>query len=520
MFQFRLPDIGEGVAEAEIVAWKVRPGDRVERDQMIVEVVTDKATVELPSPRAGIVRRLYAAEGQVVAVGEVLIEIDEAAAAGAEAGGMEAGAEPQTPAREADREAAAGAASKEAAPEEAGEAPREEPPAPPRPQRAAQRPAGPADFDGSRPAPGPGGEARRETGPEAEAPDRHAPPPLPPRPQARPVAPAAGRPELAEAVPAVRALARELGVDLARVRGSGPGGRVMRRDVEAFQEALQRGGRGEREEQGERIRRGEGGERGGRDERDEGGGRAGPALSGPPAAAPAPDEPDWRREPLRGVRRQTAEHMARALAVPHFTYVEEVDVSELERLRRGLAADEPISPLAFIAAAALQVLPRFPQLNAFLDDRTGEIVYRDRVHLGIAVNTEAGLLVPVIRDAGGLSARELGRAVAALAARARERKLEPAELKGATFTITSLGKLGGVMATPIINVPAAAILGVHAIRTLPRYVGGRLRPRQVLNLSISLDHRIVDGYDGARFLQEVREILQAADFPELRKAEP
>lgn len=289
----------------------------------------------------------------------------------------------------------------------------------------------------------------------------------------------------------MRELAKQLGVDIEQLSGTGPDGRVMRRDVEACCE---------------RMARGE------------------PARPGTPgsreAAAPV-DEPDWTRVPLRGVRRVIAERMTRSKAViPHYTFVDELDVTLLGDRRRALAertGTEPLSPLAFIAHAVVRVLPRFPQMNACVDDESGEMILKGKVHLGIAVATDEGLVVPVLRDATRHGAGELAAMIGELAERARAGKLGPAEMRGATFTITSLGKLGGLMATPIINYPASAILGVHAIRTLPRYVDNALTARSVVNLSLSLDHRIVDGFEAARFMHEVKEILERADFPELRR---
>ena len=175
-----------------------------------------------------------------------------------------------------------------------------------------------------------------------------------------------------------------------------------------------------------------------------------------------------------------------------------------------------ISPLAFIAHAVVRVLPHYPQMNACMDEETEEIIYKGKIHLGIAVTTEAGLVVPVIRDAAVRDVAELAATIRDLSGRVREKRLKPSELQGSTITITSLGKLGGLMATPIINYPASVIIGVHAIRILPRYVGDQVEPRKIMNLSVSLDHRIVDGFECARFIQDVKEILEQADFPEFK----
>jgi pyruvate/2-oxoglutarate dehydrogenase complex dihydrolipoamide acyltransferase (E2) component len=418
VYRFALPDIGEGVVEAEIVEWKVAEGDAVALDQPLVVLLTDKAEIEVPSPRAGRVARLGFAPGQVARVGEVLVEIDEAAEPAARRTG-EASA-PVQPVRAAE-------------PEHAGATP------PRMPQRPSRERAG-ADRDGA---------------------------------------------DGVHAVPAVRELARRLDVDLARVRGSGPGGRIMRRDVEAFQAAAPQ------------------------------------ARTGAAAAAEEPrkDPPDWRREPLRGLRRAIAERMtASRRSAAHFTYVEELDLSELLARVAGSAL-AGTSPLAFIAHACVRALAAFPVLNASLDDARGEIVYKGVVHLGIATATDGGLVVPVIRDAAGLGVAALAQRIAELAERARTGRAQPGELSGSTFTITSLGKLGGVVSTPILNPPEVAILGVNAIRRLPRVVGEAIVPRQVMNVSLSVDHRIADGLVAARFVEELRRPLEAAAFDELEPRE-
>jgi pyruvate dehydrogenase E2 component (dihydrolipoamide acetyltransferase) len=418
MYRFALPDIGEGVVEAEVVEWKVAEGESISADQPLVVLLTDKAEIEVPSPRGGRVQRLCFAPGQIARVGEVLIEIDDAAAPVA---GTSTAAE--TRSRAAAPATAAAPASASAAP----------PRLPERPSR--ERPgAGGAGADGS------------------------------------------------HAVPAVRELAKRLGVDLARVHGSGPEGRIMRRDVEAFA-------------------------------------RSEPAVesaaAGARASQPPADPPDWRREPLRGLRRVIAERMAHARrTAAHFTYVEELDLTELlARVARSELAS--VSPLAFIAHAVVRALADFPVLNASIDDARGEIVFKGRVHLGVATATEGGLVVPVVRDAAGLGVAELGRRISESAERARSGRALPGELSGSTFTITSLGKLGGVISTPILNHPEVAILGVNAIRRLPRVIGESIAPRQVMNLSISVDHRIADGLVAARFVQELARLLEGASFEEL-----
>lgn len=435
MYEFLVPDIGEGVVEAEVLGWRVQVGDQVEEDQILVELLTDKAEIEIPSPRAGRVHRLHYRVGEIVPVGAVLIEIDD-----------ESTGEART------------APAPAAAPQPAPAARTAKDPAPPAPASRAAAPA---------PAP-PGSSAHL--------------PELPARPHSdqKATAPPAAAGPAVRAVPSVRALARRLGVDLAGVQGTGPVGRIMQRDVEKRHAEL--------------------------------------SVRGAPearATAAAQDEPDWVREPLRGVRRTIARRMQRARrTAAHFTYVEELDVSELLAAVAASALRE-VSPLAFIAHAVVRVMPDFPLLNASIDDEREEIVRKGVVHLGIAVATDAGLLVPVIREAAKLPVAQLAQAIEAVARGAREGTLAPADLRGSTFTITSLGKLGGIVSTPIVNHPEVAILGVNRIREEPRYVGGQLAARQLMNVSVSVDHRIADGLVAARFVQALREILEGAHFDEL-----
>lgn len=455
MFRFLLPDIGEGVVEAEVIEWRVREGERVALDQVLVELMTDKANIEIPSPVAGVVHKLGFAQGAIVPVGAVLIEIDDGAGATAQPA-------PEAPAASAPAQAQRAEQPRAAAPAAAP---------PPRTARAAE-----------------------------PAPAAAHPPAMPARPGlSHHRGAVAARPGAAQAVPAVRELAKRLGVDLAHVTGTGPGGRVMRRDVEEavrnpappppaapavprVAEAIAQRAKGE---------------------------------GGAEPAARAPDPEDWRRVPLRGLRRAIARHMREAKDnAAHFTYVEELDLTRLLERAEAMPGQR-LSPLAFIARAVVRALPAHPSLNASLDEARGELVTKGKLHLGIAVAAPDGLIVPVIRDAAALGTRELALATEALARRAREGKLTPDELRGGTFTITSLGKLGGIVSTPIVNYPEVAILGVNAIRKLPRFVGDEVAARRVMNLSISVDHRVADGAHAAQFVADVRAILESADFPDV-----
>jgi pyruvate dehydrogenase E2 component (dihydrolipoamide acetyltransferase) len=463
MYRFLLPDIGEGVVEAEVIEWRVREGERVELDQVLVELMTDKANIEIPSPVAGVVHKLGFAQGAIVPVGAMLIEIDDGAAAAT------------LPAPSA-QPAAAPAPSPTP---EASVAPSPAPAAPPPPAAASAAPRA------------------------SESGAAH-PPAMPPRPGLSHHRAAAAAREAAQAVPAVRELAKRLGVELAHVAGSGPGGRVMRRDVE---EAARHPAPATPPTP-QRLATAAAADPTALDSEAAAGSRSSPAP-------PASDPPDWRRVPLRGLRRAIARHMREAKQhAAHFTYVEELDLTTLLE-RADALGGQRLSPLAFIARAVVRALPNHPSLSASLDEARDELVYKQKTHLGIAVAAPDGLVVPVIRDAAPLSVRDLALATDALARRAREGKLTPDELRGGTFTITSLGKLGGIVSTPIVNYPEVAILGVGAIRREPRFVGDQVAARRLMNLSISVDHRVADGAHAAQFIADLKTILESADFPDV-----
>ena len=413
-FEFRLPDIGEGVVDGEIVSWKVKVGDTLALDQPMVEVMTDKATVEIPSPRAGKVVSIDVAEGAICKVGQVMLRIETAA----------------------DEAAAAAAATA--------------------PAKAA---AAPAAHNGSAHAPALASTAA--------------------------AAPAGARGK-ALAAPATRKLARDLGIDLAVVPATGDSGRVTPADVRAFSAGL-----------------------------------AGGAAVTRPVAAPAPSyapiavarEGGDERVPFRGLRKKIADNMVRSKhTAAHFTYVEEADLSELVSLRararkRAEERGVKLSYLPFIIKAVVAGLKKFPIVNSTLDEVAGEIVLRRRYHIGVATASDGGLIVPVIKDADQKSIFAIARELEELAAKVKAGKASRDELTGSTFTISSLGQIGGVLATPIINHPEVAILGVHKIKPTPVVRDGAIVIREVGNFSVSIDHRIVDGYEGAQFLQHVIELL-------------
>ncbi len=411
-FQLILPDIGEGVVEAEVQKWFVAPGDEVVEDQPLVEVMTDKATVTIPSPRRGKVTRLFWKEGEIAKVHEALLEMDVA-------GGVTTGGD--------------------------------------------QRP------EGSTP-PSPPGRGHSDV-PEALESEG-----------ARPSA-AAGHKALA--APAVRAQARQMGVDINALTGTGPGGRVTREDLTR---RAPEGGNGS-----------------------EAPSWAAPPPAPRPAASPAHDE---ERIPLRGVRRRIAEKMALSKrTAAHFTFVEQADVTELVKVKEKVAAAAMeegvrVTFLPFIVKAVVAALKKFPQLNASLDEERQEIVVKRHYDVGVASSTEAGLLVPVVRGADRLSLLDLAREIERLAAESKAGKARPEDQGGSTFTVTSLGALGGLFATPVINYPEVAILGIHRIRPTPLAKDGQVVVRDVMHVSLTSDHRVVDGHVAAAFTAEVVRLLE------------
>ncbi len=381
-YEFKLPDIGEGVVEGEIIRWLIRSGDHVQEDQPMVEVMTDKATVELPSPVSGEVLETTGKEGEIVAVGTTLVVIDA--------------------------------------------------------------PEGPAQATAP-------SEKRRQEAPAAA--DSVA--------QQSPVRRQKQAGSLA--TPAVRRLARQLGVDLSQMQGTGSGGRITRRDVE-------------REHT--------------------------PTSEASIQAERAPDS-----IPYRGIRKKIGDHLVAAKRfATHYTYVEEVDASALMRLRSELQRHESsrdLSYLPLIIKACVGGLKKHPLLNSTLDEEKKLIQLKQSYNIGVAIATPEGLIVPVVKNADDKSVFDISAEIRTLAEQARAGKIQLHDLRDGTFTITSLGALGGVLATPIINYPEVAILGVHKIVQRPVVRNGEVVIRSMMNLSLSLDHRVVDGFAGAEFLRDV-----------------
>jgi 2-oxoisovalerate dehydrogenase E2 component (dihydrolipoyl transacylase) len=497
--QFKLPDVGEGLTEGEILKWYVQPGDTVTINQTIVEIETAKAAVELPSPYAGTVTELLVDEGSVVDVGTPIITVD------VDPGGAAAVVEPQPTEEMPPANAAALRDDMMPAiplPDEPVEPGIIGGPAPggrtsvlvgygPRSVTAKRRPR--RAPDGVAPASGAGGSAPAATGAAtgaasvpasapASVPAAASAPAVPAPAASAPAAGGNGSSVSVLAKPPVRKLAKDLGVDLAAVAGSGPNGVITRADVESAA-----AGSGAAEE-------------------------AAPVAAGVPAAVW--DSSREQRVPIKGVRKHTAAAMvASAFTAPHVTEFITLDMTATMELRKKIAAlpdfaDVKVSPLLFVARALMLAARRHPMINSSWDDEAQEIVVKDYVNLGIAAATPRGLVVPNIKDAGRLSLRELAGALGELTETARAGRTLPGDMSGGTITITNVGVFGVDTGTPILNPGESAILAFGTVREAPWVVDGQLAVRQITQLALSFDHRIVDGQLGSEFLADVAAVLR------------
>lgn len=424
-FTFRLPDIGEGIAEAEIVAWHVKVGERVEEDQQVADMMTDKATVEMESPVSGVVLELAGEVGDQVPIGSALMVVETD-------GEGEVPAEPSEEVLEAETPGVEEVQAGEPQPVRA-----EPVEAQPSPSRAVEKEEQPFD--------------RLRANGEGISPSSHS---------------------LILASPAVRARAKDLGVDLGDVRHEGD--RVRHADLDAYL----------------RYQSGQG-------------------YHAPHASRARADE----AFKVIGMRRRIAENMAASKrAIPHFTYVEEIDVTALEDMRGDLNANRGQRPkltiLPFLIVAICRTIPAFPMINARYDDEAGVVTRHGSVHLGMATQTDSGLMVPVIRDAQDRNVWQLASEIGRLADAARTGKAKSEELSGSTLTITSLGALGGIATTPVINRPEVAIIGPNKIVERPIFQGDDIVRAKLMNLSISCDHRVVDGWDAASFVQALKKLVE------------
>lgn len=450
--EFKLPDLGEGIHEAQVVNVMIKEGDTVAADQMVMEVETDKAAVELPVPFAGTISKLNVKQGDTVKVGQVLLEVGDGAAA-----------------------------AKPAA--KAAEAP------PPRPASA------PASSVAKAPAPQPAGGDTRPAPAHAamSAPPAHAEGPIP-------------------AAPAVRRFARESGIDLRQVHGTGPGGRIVREDVERFKLTGPTGG-------GASPAAARATQQPSMPSADAAPSRA-PAAGAAPAPAvgydPLPDFSQWgtvRREKVSQIRKTIARQMQRAWTLPRVTHGDEADVTDLESFRKehgSVMADQGVklTITAFMIKAVAGALRQFPAFNASYDDAAGEMIFKDYVHIGVAVDSPKGLMVPVLRDADRKGLMTLSKEMKEIADKAKDFKLAIDDMRGGTFTVTNVGSLGGTFATPMINYPEVAILGMGKLQEKPVVRNGQIVIRKMLPLFLSFDHRVIDGADAARFCRTVINFLE------------
>lgn len=429
-----VPEVSDGVTSGTVISVAVKAGDEVEADQTLLELETDKAVVAIPSPAAGKIKEVRVAEGDSVDVGAVIMLLETSEAASVEEESTETKEEktPEVPAPE--------------------DVIKESPPSPQLQAAGSGAPAIEAaetlDLQSVRK----GGQ----------------------------VAPAA---------PSVRRLARDLGVDIYRVQGSGPGGRISPDDVRAFVRSTMQSLNG---------------------------GQIPSALAGYSEQRPLPDFSQWgpvSRQPLSRVREVTAEAMSYAWStIPMVTQYDQMDATDMEAFRKKYNSEEDIENKLTLTAILVKVcaaaLKKFPQFNSSLDSAAKELILKDYIHIGVAVDTPNGLLVPVIRDADQKAIQLLAAELNELAARTRERKIKPAELEGGSFTISNLGGIGGTAFTPIVYAPQVAILGVSRAEMKPVWDGQEFLPRQVVTLSLSYDHRVIDGADGARFLRWICEAVE------------
>ncbi len=449
--EFKLPELGENVTSGDLVKLLIKPGDKVANNQPVLELETDKATIEVPSTLEGTVKAVLAKEGDKVKVGQAIFTVE---------GGV--GSEPQV--------AEAWAESDTGGIGTGGQTPQEQPIGLTTKETVEQTPA---------PQPIPRV--------ESVIPDWENEQVVPPAPEIPPqVSRRTGKlPSDVAAAPSVRALAREIGVDITEVKGTGPHGRITFSDVKSHAKQ-----RTQDYEKG--------------------------AIGGRVISTPLPDFSKWgsvERKPMTGIRRATAEHMQQAWTIPHVTNNDKADITELEELRktfskRAEAQGGKLTMTAIALKIVASALKQYPQFAASIDLPKEEVVYKSYVHIGIAVDTERGLLVPVIRNVDQKNIIELSVELQQIAQRARDRKLKPEEMEGGVFTITNLGGIGGTSFTPIINSPEVAILGMMRSSYEPLYIDGKFEPRLMLPLSLSYDHRIIDGAAAARFLRWLCEAFE------------
>jgi pyruvate dehydrogenase E2 component (dihydrolipoamide acetyltransferase) len=446
--EFKLPDLGEDIETGDVVRVYVSPGDKVEKEQSLMELETDKAALDIPSPAAGVIKGVHVKEGETIKIGQLLVTIEDGT------GEVETAPEKETP-------------KEEKVPEE-----KEEKPEPPK-KAAEQAPPEPEEKPPAKPAE----ERKIEPAREPE------------------IATRAGEETAASRIipasPTVRRKARELGIDISSIKGTGPGGRITEEDLETY---------GKKAKPAEEKAKPE------------------PEIKEQLAPRPegVPSSDKWgveERVAMAKVRRLTAERLSESWKAPHVTQHDKADITEVEKLRKHYGKEVEsiggkLTMTSIILKAIASALRLFPQFNASIDMENGEVIYKNYYNIGVAVDTDRGLLVPVIKNVDKKNIEELSIDLKDLSEKARTKKISVDELQGGTFTISNLGGLGGTYFTPVINSPEVAILGVSRASVEAVYIDGQFQPRLMLPLSLSYDHRLIDGADAVRFLRWVVEALE------------
>ncbi|MFI5323791.1 MAG: 2-oxo acid dehydrogenase subunit E2 [Thermodesulfobacteriota bacterium] len=456
--EFKLPDLGEDIETGDVVRVYVSPGDTVEKEQSLMELETDKAALDIPSPASGVIKGVYVKEGETIKIGQILVTIDDGTGEGEAAAKKETLKEERVP--EEKKTAAVT--------EKKGEDREKEP----KPRIKATEPAA---MPEEKPVVKPAEEKKKEHAREPEITSRAG------------EETAASR--IVPASPTVRRKARELGIDINKVKGTGPGGRITEEDIKAHgKKAEPKIERTEPEPSEEKTAR--------------------------PEKIPSSDKwGETERVGMTKVRKLTAERLSESWKAPHVTQHDKADITEVEKLRKHYGKElesigGKLTMTSIILKAVASALKLFPQFNASIDIERGEIVYKNYYNIGVAVDTDRGLLVPVIKDADKKNIEELSIDLKEMSEKARTKKISVEELQGGTFTISNLGGLGGTYFTPVLNSPEVAILGVSRSSVEAVYIDGQFQPRLMLPLSLSYDHRLIDGADAVRFLRWVVEALE------------
>ncbi len=492
--EFKLPDLGEDVEKGDVTTVYVSAGDKVTKDQALMELETDKAALEIPSPADGVIKEVDVKSGETIKVGQLLVTIDD----GAGGGEAEEAEAPEEKEAEPEKAEAKEEEEKEPAKEEKAEEPEDEP-------AAEEEKKESASEKQEEKAEEPEKDEKKESEAKEAPPEKEAQPKEEKKPEAKaapepkeketeketqPAPESTGPGGIIPASPTVRRLAREMGVDITKVKGTGPGGRISEDDLK----------RGEEKKPAA-----------------EGKPRAPESADEKPAAAQAESGSDkWgpvESVPMSKVRKLTAERLSEAWKAPHVTQHDKADITEMEKLRKQYGkevaeAGGKLTMTSIILKIIASALKTFPQFNASVDMENNRIIYKKYYNIGVAVDTDRGLLVPVIRDADRKNIEELSVELSVLSEKARTKKITVEELQGGTFTISNLGGIGGTYFTPVLNAPEVAILGVSRAAVEAVYMDGQFQPRLMLPLSLSYDHRLIDGADAARFVRWIAEALE------------